>query len=140
MDVAGSTPDARSNRTLEREKYVRGRWPEVLISWTHLLQGGWRDALVGRDVLFGILFGIAMHLMMRLEYLAPTLLGVPLPPAARMGFANLAPTRIFVAAIFHAQYVAVVDALGILFLLLLFRVSCGARRSGSPSRLWCFRS
>jgi hypothetical protein len=107
---------------LALEPYVRRRWPEVLISWTRLLRGGWRDTLVGRDVLFGILFGVAMHLMIRLEYLAPTLLGFPLPPPARMGFTNLAPTRIFVGAIFHAQYVAVVDALGILFLLLLFRV------------------
>jgi len=44
---------------LALEPYVRRTWPEMLISWSRLLVGGWRDPLVGRDLLIGTLFGIA---------------------------------------------------------------------------------
>lgn len=42
------------------EPYVRRSKPELLISWSRLLEGRFRDPLVGRDVLVGILFGVAM--------------------------------------------------------------------------------
>ena len=38
------------------EPYVRRRWPATLVSWSRLLAGGFRDPLVGRDVLVGCLF------------------------------------------------------------------------------------
>ena len=39
------------------EPYVRRRWPATLVSWSRLLAGGFRDPLVGRDVLVGCLAG-----------------------------------------------------------------------------------
>ena len=39
------------------EPYVRRRWPATLVSWSRLLAGGFRDPLVGRDVLAGCLLG-----------------------------------------------------------------------------------
>jgi serine/threonine-protein kinase len=39
------------------EPFVRRQWPELLISWTRLLSGGFRDPLIGRDLLEGILAG-----------------------------------------------------------------------------------
>jgi hypothetical protein len=45
------------------EPYVRRHWPQTIISWTRLLHGRWRDPLVGKDVLFGIVFGLAIGLM-----------------------------------------------------------------------------
>lgn len=38
---------------LALEPYVRRRWPHLLISWTRLLEGRWRDPLVGRGILAG---------------------------------------------------------------------------------------
>jgi serine/threonine-protein kinase len=35
------------------EPYVRRRWPAMLVSWSRLLSGEWRDPLVGRDALIG---------------------------------------------------------------------------------------
>jgi len=35
------------------EPSVRRRWPQILISWTRLLSGEWRDPLVARDTLIG---------------------------------------------------------------------------------------
>jgi Protein kinase domain len=40
---------------LAMEPYVRRRMPELLTSWTRLIDGKWRDPLVGRDVLIGVL-------------------------------------------------------------------------------------
>jgi predicted Ser/Thr protein kinase len=40
------------------EPGVRRTWPRSLIGWTRLLAGRFRDALVGREILFGIAGGI----------------------------------------------------------------------------------
>jgi Protein kinase domain len=44
---------------LALEPYVRRHWPQTLISWSRLMAGRWRDPLVGRDILFGVLLGLA---------------------------------------------------------------------------------
>lgn len=36
------------------EPIVRRSWPSLLTSWSRVIQGRWRDALVGRDVLVGL--------------------------------------------------------------------------------------
>jgi serine/threonine-protein kinase len=40
------------------EPYVRRRWPDRLISWARLVAGKWRDPMIGRDVLVGIIAGL----------------------------------------------------------------------------------
>ena len=47
---------------LALEPIVRRRWPDSLVSWTRLLRGRVLDPLVGRDVLLGVLGGIALAL------------------------------------------------------------------------------
>jgi serine/threonine-protein kinase len=47
------------------EPWVRRFWPEVLITWTRLWQGQWRDPLVGRDVLIGAVAGVVFALYSR---------------------------------------------------------------------------
>jgi hypothetical protein len=42
------------------EPHVRRRWPQTLISWTAILTGHWRDPIVGRDVLVGMVAGIGL--------------------------------------------------------------------------------
>jgi serine/threonine-protein kinase len=39
------------------EPFVRRRNPQMLVSWTRLLAGEWRDPLVGRDILAGCVAG-----------------------------------------------------------------------------------
>jgi len=41
------------------EPYVRSRWPQTIISWSRALTGKWRDPLVGRDILYGTIMGLA---------------------------------------------------------------------------------
>ena len=44
---------------LALEPWIRRYWPRTLITWTRVLSGRFRDPLVGRDLLFGTLFGVA---------------------------------------------------------------------------------
>jgi len=41
------------------EPYVRSKWPQTIVSWSRVLTGKVRDPLVGRDVLYGVLMGLA---------------------------------------------------------------------------------
>lgn len=38
---------------LALEPFARRIWPQVMIGWTRLLSGGWRDPMVGRSLLVG---------------------------------------------------------------------------------------
>ena len=60
------------------EPFVRRRWPGRIISWSRLLAGGFRDPLVGRDILIGAVFGLAIVLSnFYLADLVPLWLGKP---------------------------------------------------------------
>ena len=61
------------------EPYVRRRWPGTLVSWSRLLAGGFRDPLVGRDVLVGCLSGASSTAFGRLVWFVPSWLGYPPP-------------------------------------------------------------
>jgi serine/threonine protein kinase len=41
------------------EPFVRRRWPHRIISWSRVLAGGFRDPLVGRDILIGAVLALA---------------------------------------------------------------------------------
>jgi Protein kinase domain/zinc-ribbon domain len=41
------------------EPYVRSKWPQTIVSWSRVLAGNIRDPLVGRDILYGVLMGLA---------------------------------------------------------------------------------
>jgi serine/threonine-protein kinase len=60
---------------LALEPYVRRRSPHLLISWTRLLSGRWRDGTVGRDVLVGTAAGTLMAVVIVLGWRLPSWLG-----------------------------------------------------------------
>jgi serine/threonine-protein kinase len=63
------------------EPFVRKLWPQTLISWSRLLEGRWRDSRVGRDLLFGVVLGVAIALLYGLQVLIPSWLTLsPQPP------------------------------------------------------------
>ncbi len=41
------------------EPWVRRHWPQTLVTWTRVLVGRFRDPMVGRDLMFSVLFGLA---------------------------------------------------------------------------------
>lgn len=54
------------------EPFVRRFWPQALISWTRLAEGRWRDPLIGRDLLVGVLFAVTIVVIVEIEVLAPS--------------------------------------------------------------------
>jgi serine/threonine-protein kinase len=62
---------------LALEPWVRRRSPWRLIAWSRLLEGGWRDPLVGRDVLLGVLGAGAAAAAARLLHAVPGWIGLP---------------------------------------------------------------
>jgi serine/threonine-protein kinase len=61
------------------EPYVRRRWPGTLVSWSRLLAGGFRDPLVGRDVLAGCFLAPFTIALGRLQWFVISWLGQPPP-------------------------------------------------------------
>jgi len=59
------------------EPYVRRRWPAMLVSWSRLLAGGFRDPLVGRDVLAGCFLAPFSAALGRLAWYVFSWLGYP---------------------------------------------------------------
>ncbi|HST36459.1 MAG TPA: hypothetical protein VLK25_07510 [Allosphingosinicella sp.] len=52
---------------LALEPWVRRRWPQTMISWSRLLTGQFRDPLVGRDILFGVMLGVVWILIFQIH-------------------------------------------------------------------------
>jgi len=52
---------------LALEPWVRRRWPQTMVSWSRLLSGQFRDPIVARDILFGVMLGIVWILIFQLR-------------------------------------------------------------------------
>ena len=59
------------------EPFVRRQWPELLISWTRLLSGRFRDPLPGRDLLAGTLCGCLIGLGVHVTNALPAWFNFP---------------------------------------------------------------
>jgi len=100
---------------------VRRHWPATLVSWSRLLAGGFRDPLVGRDVLVGCLLGAFASLLSRLWWFVPSWLGdPPRQPLSGPQFQFLG-ARAIIASISSGLGGALVAALAFLFVLFLMR-------------------
>ena len=51
------------------EPWVRRYWPKTIISWSRVLAGGWRDPVVGRDILLGVALGVVWIMVFEIRYL-----------------------------------------------------------------------
>ena len=60
---------------LALEPWVRRRWPHAVISWSRLLSGQFRDPLVGRDILFGVMLGMLWILIFGVRSIANLYMG-----------------------------------------------------------------
>jgi serine/threonine-protein kinase len=65
------------------EPFIRRRWSELMISWSRLMAGDFRDPLVGRDILVGGLLGLASTSLEYLQTLLHQRLGVAGPTNMR---------------------------------------------------------
>jgi serine/threonine-protein kinase len=73
------------------EPFVRRRWPWRLTAWTRLFAGRWRDPMVGRDLLVGMVLGTATASVLVGVNWIGDVGGLPVPGPAMFG-GNLGPT------------------------------------------------
>jgi serine/threonine-protein kinase len=63
---------------LAAEPYLRRYWPHMLISWTRLTAGRYRDPRVGQDFLVGAAWGTGVFVLAKFGSLLPTWFGWPI--------------------------------------------------------------
>jgi len=89
------------------EPYVRRFWPDMLISWSRLFGGQWRNPRIGRDVLIGSLLGIFATVTERTTYLVPTWQGLPMGQPDAESLTHLGGVVDALGAICHPGFLQV---------------------------------
>jgi hypothetical protein len=99
------------------EPYIRRNWPDRIISWSRLLAGRFRDPLVGRDTMFGlVVMSIAIFALIAFFRWGsmPTGVGMPLD--------TLTSPRYVMGSLFSAQNGAVGNTFALIFVLIILRM------------------
>jgi serine/threonine-protein kinase len=104
------------------EPFIRRRWPESLVSWNRLLDGRFRDPLIGKHLLIGAFFGVIVGcVVFQLRNLAPGWLGYP--PERPLSFTTdiFHSARGVAVSFFDGLFIVMYVPMIFLFLLILFR-------------------
>lgn len=107
------------------EPYVRRVWPSVLISWSRLVDGRWRDPLVGQSMLIGGTAGCVLVCLVYVNRVLPTWVGLPsavpyfMPEFALDGLGNLTKS---IGMYIHMMLKAVEVSIGCVAMLALARL------------------
>ncbi len=105
------------------EPSVRRRWPRLIISWSRLLAGDFRDPMVGRDVLIGSLLGFTHTLAIYSMNFFTGGMSKTGFPATGIEPPSLLGTRAVLSTLLGTSVVLwLLTGLGFLLLLLLFYV------------------
>ena len=103
------------------EPYVRRRWPGSLVSWSRLLAGGFRDPIVGRDVLAGCLVAAFGDALSRLGWFIPSWLGYAPPQPYSGPQWEFLGARAIISDLSLSLGPVLVIPLALLFVLVLLR-------------------
>ena len=104
------------------EPYVRSRWPVTLVTWSRLLAGGFRDPLVGRDVLVGCFVAPFSAVIERFAWLVFSWLNYPPPQPASGTDSVFLGARMIVAKVAVWFMIAPSFWFTALFVLFLLRI------------------
>ncbi|MEM7308821.1 MAG: serine/threonine-protein kinase [Planctomycetota bacterium] len=103
------------------EPFVRRTWPNCLVAWTRLLSGGFRDPMVGREVLLGVLVAEAAVLIQRMAAAAAPALGLPPPIPPASNFDSALGLRLLLSDHLSGVTTGLIAAFGAVFVLVIFR-------------------
>jgi len=103
------------------EPYIRRFWPSTVVGWSRLMAGQWRDALVGRDILFGVGVGLFLYLLGLSSTLLGQKLGVPTPPRVP-SLDHLLGTRFVLAQVGNVVFNSLINGLFVVFGLVLLKI------------------
>lgn len=103
------------------EPYVRRRWPEFLISWSRLVNGKFRDPMVGRDLLAGALFGTLVALCLEIVNALPAWFNLAGQTPINNEGAVIGTAGQFIGALLFGVTSGMISGLTVLFLFFLVR-------------------
>jgi serine/threonine-protein kinase len=107
------------------EPQVRRTWPQMLITWSRVIAGHVRDAMVGRDLVVGVAAGLLMTTLTLGHYLLPSLAGWPEFRPAPSSLAALEGARqtsgLLLDRLSSALSNAMLGALGLVLMRVLVR-------------------
>ena len=104
------------------EPYLRRRWSALLISWSRLMAGDFRDPLVGRDILVGGLMGLCTVAFGYLTVLVPQWSGAAVQPIMQSNIEALTGVGGTVVHFLHLFAEPIFGAILLSFLLLLLLI------------------
>jgi len=107
---------------LALEPYVRRTWPKRIVGWSRLLTGRWRDALVGRDVLLGGVFFLALMIVNSAQIFLLQALSIPDEAPAMITADTLNGGAPVVAAMINTVINGVFNSMFFLLVMLLLRL------------------
>jgi serine/threonine-protein kinase len=102
------------------EPSARRYWPRLLVGWTRMLEGRWRDPLVGQGLLAGVLLGTLLPVVATLPELGGRFFGVA---GAHPSFwiASLSPAMNYLSAVGGMALMGLKNSLGILGFMVVAR-------------------
>jgi serine/threonine-protein kinase len=102
------------------EPFVRRHWPQTIISWTRILTGKLKDAVVGGHVLVGMLYGIFMFVLVQiLQSMKTQATGAP---AHVVNLGTVLSVPRVAATLISILPNSILSTLGIFFLFFLLRL------------------
>src|SRR5262249_50848087 len=109
------------------EPYLRRLWPEMIVSWVRFLDGRFRDPLVGRDILVGLLGAAAIIFVNRFMVVAPAWVGLAPHRPDQIGpidveMTNLVGLRASIGDLGAVTAASLIVSMGLMTLLLLCRI------------------
>jgi predicted Ser/Thr protein kinase len=113
---------------LALEPWIRRFWPEMIITWSRVIAGRWRDQSVARDVMYGVAAATVNQVLQHgIEAVAVGLGASPRGPidvTGLFGFvlANLAGQRLVFAVIAYTLWRATYAVVFFFFLLLILKI------------------
>ena len=104
------------------EPHLRRRWPKLIISWSRLMAGNFRDPMVGRDLLIGGLLGMVHGACIVLGAVTPRMFGVDSMPTVLGNVLTLGSMRTMFGVFLSHVVMSVFLSFGLLFFLLLLYI------------------
>jgi hypothetical protein len=104
------------------EPYIRRFWPEVLVSWNRLVSGKIGDAMVGRDILIGVVAGVVNEVSLRSPAVMASWFDWPGEPLAITQLLALKGPRVTVGMIADVLQSSITFGLYLLTFMLVLRL------------------
>lgn len=103
------------------EPFVRRAWPSMLVGWTRLLGGQFRDPIVGRDVLLGVACGAGFTLLHFAAEMLPQSFGFAEPQPHMAAVGALMGTRSYAVTLINCVNSGLQNALFTVFAFAVLR-------------------